>query len=82
MKTRIIRIGNSQGIRIPKPILAQAGLTDEVELRVTAEGLVIEAADTTRAGWEEAAIRLAADGGGGAEDPFLATEFDESDWEW
>lgn len=81
MKTRIVRIGNSQGIRIPKPLLAQAGLTGEVELRVTAEGLVIEAADRTRAGWEEAAMKLAADGGG-AEDPFLATEFDESDWEW
>jgi antitoxin MazE len=54
MKTRIVRVGDSQGIRIPKPILAQAGLTDEVELRVTAEGLAIGAVDTGRVGWEEA----------------------------
>ena len=34
MKTRIVRIGNSQGIRIPKPLLEQTGLHDEVEVSV------------------------------------------------
>ena len=33
MKTNIIRIGNSRGIRIPKPLLEESGLTDTVELR-------------------------------------------------
>ena len=42
MKTKIIRIGNSQGVRIPKPLLDEAGLGDEVELRITDRGLALE----------------------------------------
>jgi len=34
VKTRIVRIGNSQGIRIPKPIIEQLGFTGEVELEI------------------------------------------------
>ena len=32
MKTRIIRIGNSQGVRIPKPLLEESGIGEEVHL--------------------------------------------------
>ena len=41
MKTRIVPIGNSQGIRIPKPLLEQAGLSGEVEIRALDGTLVI-----------------------------------------
>jgi len=51
MKTKIVRIGNSRGVRIPKPLLEQAGLENEVLLRVVEEGIVIEAADNPGAGW-------------------------------
>lgn len=34
MKARLVRIGNSRGIRLPKPLIEQAGLVDEVELRM------------------------------------------------
>ena len=34
MKAKLIRIGNSKGIRIPKPILEQTGISDEVEMEV------------------------------------------------
>ena len=34
MITTIIDIGNSRGIRIPKPILSESGLGDQVELQV------------------------------------------------
>ncbi len=30
---RLVQIGNSRGVRIPKPLIEEAGLTDEVELR-------------------------------------------------
>ena len=40
-KTRIVRIGNSQGTRIPKVILDQLGLAGEVELSVQTDRLVI-----------------------------------------
>ena len=38
MTTRVVRIGNSQGVRIPKPLLEQAGLTGEVEMVVENDG--------------------------------------------
>ena len=54
MRTELARIGNSRGIRIPKPLIAQCGLGDVVELRVTAEGLVIAPHRSPRQGWREA----------------------------
>ena len=82
MKARIVRIGNSRGVRIPKPLIEQAGLGDEVELRVEDGALVIESARRPRAGWAEAA-RLARDRGEDRlmDDP-TPTDFDESEWEW
>jgi antitoxin MazE len=59
MKTRIIRIGNSQGIRIPKPLLEQTGLRDEVELSVQDDALIIRPARTPRAGWADAFREMA-----------------------
>jgi hypothetical protein len=41
MRLELTRIGNSRGIRISKPLIAQCGLGDVVELRVTPEGLFI-----------------------------------------
>ena len=35
MKTSIITIGNSKGIRIPKPLLEESGLSGTVELKAT-----------------------------------------------
>ncbi len=81
MKTKIIRIGNSQGIRIPKPVLEEAGLADEVEVRITESGLVLEPLVSARSGWEAAARDLAAKERDST-DVFLSTDFDETDWEW
>ena len=49
-KTRIIKIGNSQGIRIPKPLLEQSGLKEEVELEVEENKIVIQAVTRPRQG--------------------------------
>jgi antitoxin MazE len=54
MKTRIIKIGNSQGIRIPKVLLEQSGLSTEVELEVQDAQIVIRSAQRPCQGWEEA----------------------------
>lgn len=53
MRARIIKIGNSQGIRIPKVILEQTMLNDEVELRVQDHEIVISKSQKPRASWEE-----------------------------
>lgn len=53
MRANIIRIGNSQGIRIPKILLEQSRLGTEVELVVENETIVIRSAAHPRAGWGE-----------------------------
>ena len=82
MKTRIVRIGNSKGIRLPKLLLEQVGLVDEVDLEVRDGELVISPANAVRAGWREAAISLAKR----EEDKLLdiptPTHFDAEEWEW
>ena len=82
MKTKIVRIGNSRGVRIPKPLLEQAGLENEVLLRVVEEGIVIESADQPRAGWAEAARVLRDRGEDGLLDEVVPTDFDETEWVW
>ena len=82
MKTKIVRIGNSRGVRIPKPLLEQAGLEDEVQLRVVESGIIIEGAATPRAGWGPAAKLLRERGEDSLLDEIVATDFDESDWKW
>jgi antitoxin MazE len=53
MKTSIIRIGNSQGIRIPKLLLEQSRLEKEVELEVSDKQITIRSAGRPRHGWED-----------------------------
>ena len=81
MRTRLVRIGNSRGIRLPKPLIEQAGLSEEVELRVRDGAIVIAPRGATRAGWAAAAARLAERG----EDGMLeqgGTRFESQEWEW
>jgi antitoxin MazE len=82
MRTRLVRIGNSRGVRIPKLLLEQAGLEDEVELRVVEHGIVIESVRAPRAGWEEAARLVRERGEDGLLDEPTPTRFDETEWEW
>jgi antitoxin MazE len=53
IKTRIVRIGNSQGIRIPKLLLDQANFGNEVELELGENRIVIRSSQSSRQGWEE-----------------------------
>ncbi|WP_373064172.1 AbrB/MazE/SpoVT family DNA-binding domain-containing protein [Gemmatimonas sp.] len=82
MKARLVRIGNSRGIRLPKPLIEQAGLTDEVELRMQAGVITIRAAPGARAGWAEAAKLMRSRDDDRLLDPPVATRFDEDEWEW
>lgn len=77
MKVAIRRLGNSQGVIIPKPILAQVGLVAEAEMRVEKGAIVLEKPiETPRTGWAEASKRLAVHG----DDTLVWPEFEnESD---
>jgi antitoxin MazE len=81
MRARIVRIGNSQGIRLPKPLLEQAGLSDEVELTAEAGHILIAAPRVPRAGWADAARRLQ-ESDDDRLSPTGRTTFDDTEWEW
>ena len=84
MKTQIIRIGNSQGIRIPKLLLEQTGLSGEVEIRAEHQALVIRPARKPREGWASAFREMARHGDDALLDgvaPSLSA-WDASEWEW
>lgn len=81
-RTRIVRIGNSRGIRVPKPLLEEAGLPDEVELEAEPGRLVIRAATRPRSGWEAKARSMHRRGEDMPMDEPTPTHFDETDWRW
>lgn len=82
MKTTIRRMGNSQGVIIPKPVLAQVGLTDEAELVVEKDSIVLrKPRRKPRAGWAEASRRVAAAGDDALAWPEFGNEADrELQW--
>ena len=82
MKTRLVRIGNSRGVRLPKPLIAEAGLGEEVELRVREGAIVIARSALPRAGWADAARQLRHRDEDTLLDPPTPTRFDEKEWEW
>lgn len=83
MRTALIKIGNSQGIRIPKPILRQCDFQDEVELEILNRELIIRAIHHPRHDWEQAFAQMAAAGDDRLLDPELeSTTWDHEEWEW
>ncbi len=57
----LVKIGNSQGIRIPKPLVEQARLEGkELKLQLVSEGLLITPEKEARDGWKEAIERVIA----------------------
>lgn len=91
-RTKIIRIGNSQGVRIPRNVLEQAGLIGdehpgalgiEVELEVEERGIVVRSAHQARAGWAEQFERMAEQGDDALlDDAPQASSWDEREWTW
>ena len=82
MKSRLVRIGNSRGIRLPKAVLAEARLDDEVELKAEPGCIVIRSARRPRAGWAEAAQQMRKRGEDRLLDRPVSTRFDREEWKW
>jgi antitoxin MazE len=84
MKTRIVKIGNSRGVRIPKPLLQQANLDGDVELEAQDGRIVIRSIRNPRQGWDEAFRQMADLGDDVLLDDEIAvqTSWDEDEWEW
>jgi len=81
-KARIVRIGNSRGIRVPKVLLDQAQLPDEIELHAELGRLVVQASRRPRTGWAEAARAMREQSHDTLLDEPTATRFDREEWEW
>jgi antitoxin MazE len=82
MKTRLVHIGNSRGVRLPKALILAAGLTDEVELTVQEGAILISSSTSLRQGWAAAAQQLRQRGEDVLLDDPISTNFDANDWEW
>jgi antitoxin MazE len=84
MKTRIVRIGNSQGVRIPKLLLERSNLAEEVELQAQDNQITIRSAREPREGWGNEFQTMAARGDDGLlDDGSLAqNQWDADEWQW
>lgn len=80
MKAQIIQIGNSQGIRIPKTLLEESGITGAVELEKHADGILIRNTKSPRDGWDEAFKTLGENDEAVERSP--RTEFEQKEWQW
>ncbi|MCB0713005.1 MAG: AbrB/MazE/SpoVT family DNA-binding domain-containing protein [Ignavibacteriae bacterium] len=82
MRTRIVPIGNSQGVRIPKALLEKSGITGEVSLTIQEGRIVITSIRQPREGWEEEFRKMAEAGDDQMLDDPTSTKFDEEEWVW
>jgi len=84
MRARIIKIGNSQGIRIPKPLLEQIGIGEDVELAIEDKRIIILPVSNPRDNWDEDFRKMAANGDDALliDDQDLTHSWDEEEWQW
>ncbi|MEK7829901.1 MAG: AbrB/MazE/SpoVT family DNA-binding domain-containing protein [Acidobacteriota bacterium] len=87
MKTQMIKIGETQAVCIPPAMLGKLRLGDEVEINLENGQFLIRPSqplNVARAGWAEAAQRMAAAQEDALLDPELTgqSEFDKHEWTW
>ncbi len=82
VRSKVVKIGNSRGIRIPRTLLEQAGLTDEVEMTVNGDKLIISSARSVRQGWDAQFAAIAEQGDDHLIDETTSSEWDEQEWQW
>ncbi|MDZ7831517.1 MAG: AbrB/MazE/SpoVT family DNA-binding domain-containing protein [Desulfobacterales bacterium] len=83
MRARVIKIGNSQGLRIPKPILDQTGIMEDVEIEVEENKIIIRPVKNVRAGWD-AAFKMMGERSDDEPivDEHISHSWDEEEWQW
>ncbi len=78
MRARVIKIGNSQGLRIPKPILEQTGIMDDVEIEVEKNRIIIRPVKNVREGWDAAFKNMGEKG----DDELIFDDGISNVWQW
>ncbi len=84
MKTKLIKIGNSQGVRIPKLFIEQINLQDEIEMEAAGGQIILRSAKAPREGWDEAFKEMARLGDDELldADVIQTSNWDNEEWEW
>ena len=82
IRSKVVKIGNSRRIRIPRTLLEQAGLTDDVEMRVEGNKLIIHSARLPRQGWEAQFTAMAEHSDDRLLDQAPSTQWEEDEWTW
>ena len=83
MRARVIKIGNSQGLRIPKPILEQTGIMDDVEIEVGKNQIIIRPVKNVREGWDAAFKSMGIKGDDELIiDDSISNVWDDKEWQW
>ena len=84
IKVKIIPIGNSRGIRLPKSLIEQYNMKDNLLLEAKKDSIVIRPVENPRAGWERAFKKMRR-----REDDVLLdeeieffSEWDQEEWKW
>jgi antitoxin MazE len=84
METKLVKIGNSFGIRIPKSLIQQYDLSNNIEIDPTENGILIKSKKKARAGWKEQ-LTEAIENGHNPDDELLEGFTDEGadkEWQW
>ena len=84
MKARVVRIGNSKGIRIPKSVIEQCQLHGAVDLIVQQGQLLVRSAAKARAGWNQAFEQMHRHGDDQLidRDAPSTSQWDRKNWTW
>ena len=82
LKARIVRIGNSRGVRIPSAVLDQLDLGPEIEMTVKANQLVIRPLRHARRSWDASFGAIAKHGDDRLLDETNPTQWEKMEWEW
>ena len=81
MISKLIQIGNSKGLRIPKTLIAKYNLSDELELIETKQGILIQPKRSVRHNWKEL-IKAAGEDNSIDEPQNIQSDFDKDEWTW
>ncbi len=80
-KTKIVQVGNSQGIRLPKAMIELSGIKEHIEIEVKDRQIIITAVSKARVGWGDAFAQMVTN-----EDELaplsVGNSWDETEWVW
>ena len=83
MKAKLIKIGNSKGLRLPKAIIEQCLLGNEIEMEINGNKLVLFSSQDVRKGWADAFKKMHENSDDELLDnDIIESEWDNTEWTW